>query len=551
MMSEPAPEDMDAILDVMNAQQRERAVFSQLLEKLRNQTNHHFALHVRMGEVSSYLTSVSLDWVATKVRFAADLPIFRESSEGSKRVPVDPETLESIQQRKPDWRRQLLMAAYLATRRHHKFPPLLLVGYQGWVYKPQHERWGVDAHAEDDSLTLRGLEPTGTYWDLDDTETEFYALDGQHRLMAILGLRELIQTGHLHALDQERRPKTGKGLSREEIVDHIHISTGESPSDIHERLQHLMDERIGIEIVPAVRVGETYLDALRRLRQMFVDVNENAKVLSSSELVQLDETNGYRIVARRLLIKHDLLKSGKTEDGEEQPKVDTARTTLSEGSNCYTTLKTLADVAKIYLKENEVLPEHDKYVSWDNLVAKGVYIRPEDSALDRGTEAMLDYFNCLATLPSHVAFIQGKPARELRKSDSGSDNILFRPLVQTALAEAIGKLASRGVSIKNIVDELGRQESRGQLRLTERAGPWFGVLCDPTGKMRRHKKNEALCSRLFQYLLGGGIKEDIAREELREDFAKERRLDQESDKAINLDGKLVPLDDVRLPNPWR
>ena len=552
-MTDPSQQDMDAILDVMKTQQKEQLVLSQLLEKLRTQTNHHLVLHVRMGEVSSYLTSVTLDWVASNVRFAADLPIFRESSEGSKRIQVDPETIELVQQRQPDWGRQLQLAAYLATRRHHKFPPLLLVGYQGWVYEDRNEKWGTGARAMNESLNLRGLEPTGNYWDLDDTETEFYALDGQHRLMGILGLRELIQTGQLHALDLNRNPKKAGGLSREEIVEHIHIGTGDSHSDIHERLQHLMDEHIGIEIVPAVRVGENYVEALQRLRQMFVDVNENARVLSTGELVQLDETNGYRIVARRLLTPrgHDLLKEGRTADGEPRPKVDTSTITLSEASNCYTNLKTLADVVRIYLNENKALPENNTYVSWGNLVAKGVYIRPEDSALDHGEEAMKEYFDHLATLPSHEAFIQGKPASGLRRSDEGDDNILFRPLVQMALAEAVGKLASRGVSVKNAIEELGRQEKRGQLRLTQRTGPWFGVLCDPSGKMRRYKKYSELCCRLFQYLLGGGIEDDFDREKLRVDFAQARRPDPEVDEAIDLQGRSVNVDEVRLPNPWR
>ncbi len=551
-MNEPTRQDMDAILDVMKAQQREQLVLSQLLEKLRSQTSHHFVLHVRMGEVSSYLTSVSLEWVANKVRFAADLPIFRESREGSKRIPVDPEIVEQIQQRQPDWRRQLQMSAYLATRRHHKFPPLLLVGYQRWVYEPRHERWGTDSHAMNDSLTLRGLEPTGTYWDLDDSETDFYALDGQHRLMAILGLRELVQSGQLHALDQERKPKKGLGLSREEIFDHIQKGTGESRTDIHERFQHIMNERIGIEIVPAVRMGEAYGEALQRLRQMFVDVNENAKVLTRSELAQLDETNGYRIVSRRLLARHSLFKSGTTEEGELRSKVDTSRTTLPESSNCYTTLDTLAKVVRLYLKENKNLAKSGNYAAWeDNLVAKGIFIRPEDSALDQGEQAMIEYFDHLATIPSHEAFIQGKPASELRKSENGDDNILFRPVVQTAMAEAIGKLESRGVSVKNAVEELGRQEKSGQLKLTQRKGPWFGVLCDAAGKMRRQKKHEELCCRMFQYLLGGGIEDDFDREKLREDFAVARLLDPEGDKAINLEGKSVPIAEVRLPNPWR
>ncbi len=548
-MIDHSRKDMDDLLKVTEIHQTQQRVLSNLLEDLRRQTNHHLVLQVHMGDVSSYLMSVTLEWVANKVGFAADLPIFRESSQGSKRVRVDPETVEKIQQRQPDWRRQLDMAVYLTTRRHHKFPPLLLVGYQGWVYEERHDKWGVDARAMNDSLTLRGLEPTGTYWDLDDTETQFYALDGQHRLMAILGLRDIIQTGQLHALDENRNPKRRGGLTREDIVDHIQKSTDESPADIHERLQRLMDERIGVEIVPAVRTEESLGEALRRLRQMFVDVNEHAKPLSRSEIAQLDETNGYRVVSRKLLAEHDLLR---TADGEERTKVETTKTNLAEGSNCYTTLDALAEIVRFYLKENQNLAENGNYASWDNLIAKGVFVRPEDSALERGKQDMDEYFDNLATIPSHVAFIQGKPASELRKSEGGEDNILFRPMVQIALAEATGKLATRGVSLKNAVEELGRQEQRGQLRLTERTAPWFGVLCDPSsGKMRRYKKNRDLCCRLFQYLLGGGLEDDSDRERLRDDFATERQIDQESGQAIDLEGNTVSTADVRLPNPWR
>ena len=382
-MSELSQKDLDAAIeDHMMREQKEALFLNQLLGKFRRQASRHFVLQVRMGEVSSYLTSVRLTWVHQKVRFAADLPIFRESSEGSKRISVDPETLEMVQQRQPDWRRQLEMATYLTTT-HHKFPPLLLVGHQHWVFENKDEKWGTDERATCDSLTLTGLDPTGIYWGLDDTETEFYALDGQHRLMAILGLRDLIQNGKLHALDQEGNPKKGRSLSREEIIDYLHNSTGKSRADIHERLQCLMDERIGVEIVPAVCQGETYDKALRRLRQLFVDVNEHAKRLSSSELVQLDENNGYRVVCRRLL----LLPENKlcyTAPDMKWPKVDTTRITLPERSNSYTTLKTLAEIVKRYLTENKVLPESDKYVSWGQAIAKGIYFRPEEKELDRG-----------------------------------------------------------------------------------------------------------------------------------------------------------------------
>ena len=470
-MSDPSQQDIEMLLDVEKARQTEQRVLSRLLGDLRSQAGRHLVLQVRMGDVASYLTSVPVGWLAEKVGFAADLPIFheRETTKASKRIPVDQTTVEQVQQRQPDWSRQLKMATYLTTRRHHKFPPLLLVGYQGWVYAKGHDNWGTDGTAMNDSLTLTGLEPTGTYWDLDDTETEFYALDGQHRLMAVLGLRELIQTGSLHALTKERKLRRG-GLSREDIIDHINRSTGENRAAIHERLQRLMTEHIGVEIVPAVCIRETYDEARRRLRQLFVDVNENAKKLSPSEIAQLDETNGYRIIARRLLAESDLLGSSDAGDGANQPKVDTTKTTLSENSNCYTTLNTLVEVVRRYLKENKTLAMSGQYASWDNLLAKGASVRPEYSVLEQGKQDMVDYFVHLETIPSHIAFIQGKPASELRKPDQ-SDNILFRPLVQTALAEAIGKLVDRGVSLKNVVDELGRQEQNGQLQLTAQKAP--------------------------------------------------------------------------------
>ena len=275
-MVDPLQQDMEDLLRVPEIRQKEHRVLSRLLGDLRSRANHHLALQVRMGDVSSYLMSVTLGWVADKVGFAADLPIFRESSEGSRRLQSDPETVERIRQLQPDWRRQLDMAVYLTTRRRHKFPPLLLVGYQGWVYEERSSKWGIDARAMNESLNLTGLEPTGSYWGFDDTETRFYALDGQHRLMAILGLREIVRTGCLHALDENRNPR-GEELSREDVIDHIHRSTGESRAAIHGRLQHLMDERIGVEVIPAVCMGESIDEALRRLRQTFVDVNRTGR----------------------------------------------------------------------------------------------------------------------------------------------------------------------------------------------------------------------------------------------------------------------------------
>ena len=121
--------DYSAVSDVLRQETQKRQVLNQLLGELRRKAEHHMAIQVDMGDVASYVTSVPLRWIAARVRFAADLPIFAESIQGSKRVAVDEETIATVQQRQPDWRRQQEMTAYL-TSQHHKFPPLLLVAYQ-------------------------------------------------------------------------------------------------------------------------------------------------------------------------------------------------------------------------------------------------------------------------------------------------------------------------------------------------------------------------------------------------------------------------------------
>ncbi|MCY4289082.1 MAG: hypothetical protein OXC63_10860 [Aestuariivita sp.] len=526
---------------------RASETFARLLDDIQKKAGCHLVFQVNMGETQSYLTSVKLGWVAEKVRLFNDLPIFKKDEEDDSGVEFSSIDLEIRQQRMPDWTRQRDMAAYLASRRHHKFPALLLVGWQGWVHNERDEKWGEDKQAMSESLNLRGLDTTGMCWELDDSNTYFYALDGQHRLMAILGLRDLIRDGHLPARDKFGKHRSAGGLSREDIIQ----QTGEDKVDAHQRLQRLMDERIGIEIIPAIRMGENEEEGRRRLWQMFVDVNKHSKRLSNGELTQLDESNGYRVVARKLVANHPLLNSGMLPSGEERPKVELVKTQLSENADRYTTLDTMVEVVRAYLKENETLDEHKSYVFWDSLIAKGISIRPNDHVLNEGVKDMTKYLDLMARIPSHRAFIQGKIAGEIRSSDSGEDNILFRPMVQRALAAAVGKLATRGFSPEKVLETLAKKETEGQLRLTNDKGPWFGVLCDVNGKMRRYKKNRDLCCSLFGFLLGGGVEDDIDRERLREDFAEQRVIDPETGIAIDLEGNRITRDEIHLPNPWR
>lgn len=128
------------ITDTIEREERNRQVLSILLEWQREKDGHLLALHSRMGEISAYITTVDLAWAAQHVRFAADLPVFKHKAGGNE-LPVSGVTVGDAHHRRPDWRRQLSMTRYLATRKHHKFAPLLVVGYQKWVKDENAEQW--------------------------------------------------------------------------------------------------------------------------------------------------------------------------------------------------------------------------------------------------------------------------------------------------------------------------------------------------------------------------------------------------------------------------
>lgn len=533
-------QNLDQIADqfLENEQKYKRALRG-LLDWQRDRKDHQIALPAKMGTSKSYLMSVSLGWIASNVYFARDLPIFEDHRQkDNDKITINDTTIVYLQQREPDYRRQLPMTVYLATRKHHKFPPLLLVAYQDWVYDKNSDKWGPNARALEPSLQIEPLDSKFHLVDLDVTNTSYFALDGQHRLMAIKGLKDLLD-GRLNAKRKDGSI-AGKSITREEIKKH-HDESGFDSDEFQEMLNN---EIIGVEVIPAVQTDETYEEAVARLRNVFVDVNENAKRLEKGELSMLDENDGFRIVARTLMTKHQLFK------GKNELRVETKSNQISEKSEDYTTLNTIVNIARGYLGQK---PE---FADWEYpiLGLKGVGLtRPEDKGIDNGLIKLRDYFTALEILPSHHRMIQGASVGELRSENDG--NILFRPIAQVALARAVESLQrEKNFSLHDLMKKLAEHEKAGDLRLTSKEAPWFGVLCETvTRKIRRQKFYEELCERMFIYLLGGGIKDEKDREMLRADFFEARKDAGESgeSKAYDMEGTLVKYDQFILPHPWQ
>ena len=460
-------------------EKRKKEFLLRMLDSINEKKKHFVAVSAKMGSSDSYISSVSLEWF-TEVHFAADMNIFEDNQdEQIKSVKINKETLDYLSQRQPDWRRQIAMTTYLSVREHHKFPPVLLVAYQDWMFDPNSEKWGADKRALENSITCESLGSGSWIVDFNHDKTDFYALDGQHRLMAVRGLNDLFKNEVLHQKD-----KSGAIRKKSVTIENIFEYVLEGATDLKEfkkKLGRILDEKIGVEIIPAVQKGETLQEAFARLRQIFVDVNQNAKRLEKGELALLDETNGFSIVARDVMVSASLFYNN-----EKELRVNSKDVNLDENSKDYTTLQAIVGMAREYLG---VLHPFNRWEEPVCNIKEAGLLRPSYEDLEKGRKKLTAYFEAIKELPSHKRMIQGTEIGKIRRRKrkdvddmEGEDNILFRPIAQEALAKAVGLLERNGgMTLEDIIKKLSKKDNPDDpnLKLTEFASPFFGILCDP------------------------------------------------------------------------
>ena len=522
--------------EVTERSEKDKRALHILLDRQKDKSNHVLAVKSFMGITHSFVTSVSLRWIAAHVRFARDLPNLKNKRDDvTRKIEIDEDTHDLIVQREPDWRRQYDLTQYLARSKKHKFPPILVAAWKKWVFDLKSDQW-VRGRAYENSLTEHPLNTDGSYIDLDCTETEFYALDGQHRLMAIMGLRDLLSDEKLFKLN-----KFKKQLNSYITLNDLALRIGANPSVFKSEIQGVMDETMGIEIIPAVQKDETEDEARKRLRNIFVHVNRHAKKTTKGEVALLDEDDGFAVTARIVSVEHKLLKG----------RVDNEHGQLAETSRFYTTLETLVSISELWL--SSVVP------AWLPKGQGDVDLKEED--LELAKKNLTEYFDLLCELPSHNDIIQDKAlsCAVFRKSnkdedeDEDKENIFFRPIAQLALADAMSSLRDRDVDDEEVIPRamklLVLKEQKGEFRLKTRDSIWYGVLCDVVDEqMRRTEKYKKLCARLLLHLLGKGT-DKAKRMELEEDFREARKVDD--GRYINIDGNIVKsAEDVKFPDPW-
>lgn len=524
-------DDLISVDAVLQQAKKEETALRILLDKQREKSGHLLALRAEMGTTRSYVTTVTFDWVSQYVGFASELPIFKGYVDPvTKHVSVDEYTATLIQQRNPDHSRQASMVLYLARKSTHKFPPLLLVVTQPWVDQPESDKWDSGSRAVQDSISALGLDTHSQYFDVTISEERdfLYAIDGQHRLLAIKGLHALVKDGRIPVLKKDGTPSR-KIWTTDDII------ASSSGAVSASSMQQLMGERVGVEIIPAVCKGETRVEALRRLRSIFVHVNKTAKPLTKGEIAVLDEDNGFAVVARQLMVSHPLLRG----------RVHTKKSQLSESSPEFTTLETVVGMTQEYLSQL------DEYADWAPDEKLAVPVRPAEDHLEAGYLEMKFLFDEMSKIPSLRELIQGALAKEFRAiAPDGMGNVLFRPIFQQALAVACGIIINeREMTMSDIMKKLARADGAGKLRCDDPTSFWYGPVYEPANK-RMRRAGSTLITNLIVHAVAGGTPDRDKRIELERQYRESRTFDRDKKLAFLFDGSHGPESSITLPAPW-
>jgi DGQHR domain-containing protein len=499
-----------------------------LLKPHLQQDDRILAHKTQMAETETFITSVTLEWIAARVGFASQLPLFQPHLDPTGNVERDTETVDDILQRPLDWSRQATLTQYLTNHKDHKFPAVLVVLSPAWVDNPQASQWDKQGQATQSAIEFLPLDSQGKLGLLQMSgDISVFALDGQHRLMGIQGLMQLLRTGRLQPYSKQKKP-VGDAITVKEMTQKFGITP--------QQLQQLSQETIGVEFIPAVVKGETRAQARQRVRSIFVHVNLMAVKLSKGQLALLDEDDGFSIVTRQVVVSHPLFvdKPGR------HPRINWDSATVASKSTVLTTLQAVTDMGQRYLTP--------KFPHWKAAKPGLVPRRPTTQELETGIQELQQLFDALASLPSYQRLEDSWETPDLRRfsfeKPPGEGNILFRPVGQVAVAAALGVLVFyQQQPLTEIFQKLQNFDGSGGFSGMEYPDSlWYGILYDPN-KRRVRVAGKDLAAKLLIYLLGG-MQQPMECAELRKALADARTFEN---KAVSFDGKFVKPKEVGLP----
>jgi DGQHR domain-containing protein len=372
---------------------------------------------------------------------------------------------------------------------------------------------------------------------MNQSQYQVFALDGQHRVIGIKGAIALAAGGSLYRLDKTGKPK-GEPIQLEDWR-----KPGTNPA------VDLPRETVGIKLIPAVIQGETREESRRRIAEVFVHVNQTSSPLKEGDLAQIDPSDGYSIVARKIATSHPFLKK---EPGRSA-RVNFSNNTVALRSTVFTTLATVKRMARLYLESDS------QFSTWRSKAqrAKSIATKPDQNEIELAQERVWDFWSAFAELPSlqkldpPVSASTGEFRRLPTDSDPGAGHLLFRPVGQQILAEAVGRVVhSLGSdrTLLDVFDQLSKFDEVGGFEIADPAQPWYGIVYSAS-MSRVLVAGQNLGAELLTYMLGGLADDIPQRLALRANFARARQ--SRDGFSFGFDGNEVPQDRLQLPEPLR
>jgi hypothetical protein len=540
-------QEIDQLVDDLDARDiKERRVLTALAEKYSQQKGKVFALRSEMGftleetgqriKVPSFVIVQSLNWVGKEIKMGSEMPFMQNYLDKDGKLKINDSNAESVKQRQPDWTRQPAIAAYLAHDKRRKFGTILAVMNPTWIDDPTSPNWGPgpEPRALRSAYQFKPIDSKGQFGMLDLDEYLLYALDGQHRVMGIRGIQELIDKGLLEFRSAEGVPKKGKLITKQEFMTQFHIEISE--------LQSLLQETITVELIPAVLANERMKDASQRVRSVFLTINGYQQKTGKSETTLLDESDGFAMVGRKAGTLHDLFKDDR---------VNWKGGNLPQRTRWYTTLETLKKMATSYLSFVE-----PKLVGpWQRLFKDQVPIRPEEEEIEQAKDVFFDFLNRMEHLPVFEGLASGDDLDEVRlfpgwdpkdKNRRADGHLLTRPLGQEILAYGVGSLV-KDHSLDEIFTKLAKWDEKGGFQQHDPGSIWYGVTYDFNGDKMSTRTDPERAAGLLRYMIQGA-KEDERKELLK--YVVEARGSMKHNKPVwvNFKGEEEPYD---AEEPWK
>lgn len=514
------------------------------LDEVSSAKDKHVALRGSMGEslggnaIPSYSVMHSMQWISypQNIAMGSEMPFMETAiDKETGKLIIDQESAEELKQRAPDWTRQPALTVYLLQQKYRKFGSILAVVCPDWVDDPDHENWGDDGRALKNSANFRALDTAGNLGILDLEGARVYALDGQHRVMGIRGVSNVLEEGGLNIYKKEGAA-TGKKLNRDDFLKHLNLTITD--------LQGVLREKINVEYIPAVMAGESREEASRRIRSVFVAINKYAKTPDKGENILLDESDGYAIVARRLGIGHQEM----FKDLNGNSRVNWKNKSIGPKDQMHiTTLQHLRECCEAYGTAFEY--------KWNNPIFKDTApIRPSDDELSKLEKGVNSIFEELKGLRCFKDLNSGDPLEKLREFPSEDHpnrrgHVLMRPIGLPIVMDSIAPILKEDWdSLPKIIEKLKKLDIQGGFEAHRPDTIWYGVTYNPFKKtMDASTGKQKLAAELLRYLLKGG--ESDEREPLIKRFVDARKV--EDNFWIDLGGKRKAIDmsEIDLPPP--